>query len=481
MWLAIERGLLTLCALATCACRRADPGPPLQVLGESARLRSGDPLPRTSPYFDGTMVALLAARGETLGLQVWQRGAAGTPVTLTLPGARVEAFAVQPVHVARPSTGMYGGSHGAGDYPDGLVAAAAPATDPAYFEITAPRSTAGELVVGARHIPVIVSVVPVTLPPLPTSVWAYYNAKELGGTDQAPSAAERACIAMFRGHGVLLSPDLPPDAWPARRDLVAGFPYVPAVISTEPGQAHGDVGEWIRQTRGTGQVPFAIPIDEPHTGKDRFRVRVLGDAAHDAGAGPGRFLFAVTDEPRLEYGDAVDLYITLRARLADRFPRWTYNGAPPHAGAMVADAEAPGLRTWGWIAWRWNIPVWYVWDALYWHDRHNHRTAALDPARDAVSFDDGDDHGNLDGVLALPGCQPTLRLAALRRGLEDRALLELASKCEPARAAAIAERMVPRALGDARGGSAPSWPRDEAAWEHARVELLELAASCARQ
>jgi hypothetical protein len=139
---------------------------------------------------------------------------------------------------------------------------------------------------------------------------------------------------------------------------------------------------------------------------------------------------------------------------------------------MVVDAESPGTRSWGWIAYRYRIPVWYVWDALYWHDRHN-KKAALDASRDAVSFDDGDDHGNLDGVLALPGCHPTLRLEALRRGYEDRALLELAAKCHPAEAAALAAKMIPRALGDAKG--APAWPADEAAWEAARRQLLELA------
>ena len=146
---------------------------------------------------------------------------------------------------------------------------------------------------------------------------------------------------------------------------------------------------------------------------------------------------------------------------------------------MVLDAEAPGTRTWGWIAWRYHIPLWYVWDALYWHDRHHHKTQLLDAAHDATSFDDGDDHGNLDGVLALPGCLPTLRLAALYRGLQDRALLDLAARCAPTENAALAARMIPRALGDARDGDAPAWPTDDAAWESARRELLELAARCA--
>ena len=474
---AIERAALTLCAIVTCACKRTDPGPDFQVLGESARLRTDDPLPRSSPYFDGTRVSLTAARGETLGIQVWHRG--GGPVTLALPGAHVEAYDVDAYRVTRASTSLYGGSHGTGSYPDGLRATASPTTNPAYFEISGEASATGELVAGDRHVPVTLTVAPVALPPPPVAVWAYYKAQELGGTDETPSDAERQCIAMFRARGVLLSPDLPPAAWPARKDLLAGSPFVPAVISEDLAHTRQDVAAWIAQTQGTGQVPFAIPIDEPHTAAARTKVRALAEAAHAAGGGPGRFLYAVTDEPHPEYGSAVDLYIPLRPHLADTFPHWTYNGAPPHAGAMVLDAEAPGMRTWGWIAWRWKIPVWYVWDALYWHDRHNHK-GVLDAARDATSFDSGDDHGNLDGVLAMPGCTPTLRLAALRRGLEDRALLELAARCAPDDTARLAEQIVPRALGDAPDDSAPAWPRDEAAWEAARQQLLALAARCAK-
>jgi hypothetical protein len=440
------------------------------VLGESARLRSDDELPASSPYFDGTRVVLVAARGETLGIQVWHR--AGGPVTLSLPGARVVAYGVDAYRVVRPSSELYGGSHGAGWYPDGLREAPAPATDPAYLEITAAASASGELVTEDRRIPVELIVAPVDFPPsLELSVWAYYDARELGGSNFAPSAAERSCIEMFRARGVLLSPDLPPAAWSARRDLIDRAHYVPALVPDDPVTAVGAVRAWIDRTQPAGPIPFAVPIDEPHTPAARARVVALGEAVHAAGGGPGRFLLAVTDERRSEYGNAVDVFFSLRARAGD----WTYNGAPPRAGAMVLDAEMPGLRTWGWIAWRYDIPLWYAWDALYWHDRHN-GNRALDVTRDPTSFDSGDDHGNLDGVLAMPGCQPTLRLAALRRGLEDRALLTLAARCDRVATEAIARRIVPRALGEA--GVAPSWPIDDAPWDMARRELIAIAATC---
>ncbi len=465
----MDAGVLVMCCVATCAllpgCKHPDPGPDLQIVGESTRLRAGDPVPKRSPFFDGTKVTLVAARGEVLGLQVLHRG--GGPVELKLPGAT--GYEVRPAHVLHASTEMYAGGRGAGDYPDELVPAATPASDPAYFTIAATASAQGELIVGGRHIPVSLTVEPVELPKLPLDVWAYYDPRQLGGTLDAPNDAERACIAMFAEHGVMLSPDLPPAAWAARKSLVPTH-WVPAVV-----ESSDDVSAWLAQA--PDREVFAVPIDEPRT--PELVAKVIAFAKMVREAGGGKFLYAVTDAPRPEYGDLIDLYISPKAAhlTGDTHRRWTYNGRPPEAGSMVVDAVDPALRTWGWIAYRYRIPVWYVWDALYWHDRHNHKDKpprALDITRDATSFDDGDDQGNLDGVLALPGCHASLRLEALRRGYEDRALLQLAEKCHPAETAALAAKMIPRALGDASG--TPAWPADESSWEDARRQLLALAA-----
>lgn len=493
-------------ATVACACGEAETiplGPDLQILGESTRLRLEDPLPAVTPWFDGARVTLVAARGETLGIQVVQRRPAPATLAIAGPGVEIRGHAVESFAVSRPSTRLYGGSHGAGTYADGLTEAPAPATNPAYFEITvaadaAPGPRTGALVVGGRALPVSLEIARAVLPPPPLRVWAYQDPRELGwAIDPTAPARDRttplpdelACHARFRAHGVLLSPDLRLPWWPHRRDMLAGFPYVPVVIPRDPAGAEPEVRAWIEATRGTGQVPFAIPIDEPRTADARRRVRELAAAVRAAGGGPGRFLLAVTAEPDPGLGDAIDLHIGLRTpHLAgDPSPRWTYNGAPPSAGSVVLDAETPGTRTWGWIGWRWDIPVWYVWDALYWHDRHNRRGAplpgrALDPRTDPVSFDDGGDRGNLDGVLALPapgGCHPTLRLAALRRGQQDRALLELAARCAPGITDRLAATLVPVALGDAPGSGEPSWSTDEAVWELARRVLIQLA-GCGR-
>src|SRR5260221_128999 len=130
----------------------------------------------------------------------------------------------------------------------------------------------------------------------------------------------RQGIGMFRAGGGLLSPDRPAGPWPARHELLAGAPFVPATIPDDPALAGDAVRAWIAATAGTGQVPFAIPIDEPHTPGARAKVRAVAEAARAAGSGPGKFLLAVTDERRAEYGDAVDLAISLRAHRGE----WTY-------------------------------------------------------------------------------------------------------------------------------------------------------------
>jgi len=480
----------------------AQPGaqPELTVVGESTRVRLESPRSATTAWFDGHRVSLVAARGETIGLQVIARTAQPTTLAIDVPLVRVAGFDVDSFVVRRPSTAMYGSTQGRGTYPDALrPASGAVVTNPAYFEITVAANAAsgsytGTLVVGERRVPVSLEIAHVELPPLAVGVWAYGDPRELvwagdptGDPPRAePSATELACIDTFRQHGVLLSPDIHPAWWAARKHLLGEVRDVPVWIPRDAAGAAKATEFWVEQFAGTSQVPFTIPVDEPRTAAKNRQVWTLASTVRAFGGGTLRY--AVTDDIRPErYGDLIDLYITLYPRLDDTRTRWTYNGAPPHAGSFLLDGESPGARTWGWIAWRWKIGLWYVWDAVYWHDRHNRHGAPLPgtplvPSTDPVSFDDGDDHGNFDGVLALPqpgGCRATLRLAAIRRGLQDKALLDLAASCDRDAAEDLAARMVPHALGDAPKGSRRSWSANESDWETARRELLVIA-NCRR-
>lgn len=539
--------LLALAMGASCrpAGSAAEQPSGVQIVEDADRRSSVEPLPARSTIFDGETVRLRAARGETVGITVWHAapsaaaGAAYPPSTLRFAEAAVAVagFTVEWAQVSRPSTAMYGGSRGAAAYPDGLLASSAPRSNPAYFDIAVSSDAAagvsrGELQIGARRIAVELTVAPVRLPAPDAQlrVWGYYDPRELAwrrGVEidgDAAFADEQHCAAMFREHGVMATPELTPEQWPRRRALVANSRYVPVLLPSEPAELAAAEAFWSEALAETDQLAFAVPIDEPRTPERRGEVRALGQKlqaaraarlANPSEAKRSRLLLAVTDAPHPLYAGAVDIYISPRAvsrfgrvvhdaanprqpaRTADGLPieHWTYNGNPPSAGSMVVDAGNADLRTWGWIAWRWNVPVWYVWDALYWHDRHNAKRAGLPrPGRaatagDAVTFDDGEDHGNRDGVLALPGpiaasaadavCLPTLRLKALRRGLFDRLLLEAAS-CTPEssrRAADLAAGLFPYALADAFVGT---WKRpiSPARWAEVRGQLLDLAAAC---
>jgi hypothetical protein len=421
----------------------------------------------TSPWFDGARVSLAGARGETLGMLVVHGDG---DVIVAIPDVNVLGFGVETVRVRHASTALYGtGSRGVGDYPDELVP---DAPTPSYFQLAIPYAASpglhyGALIADGQIYALELRVARATLAPLAVGAWAEYDPKSLGSTMLLPTTGERACVQMFRDRGVMLAPAIPLAAWPMRRDLLGDAPYVPVDLD-----GAAEVPAWIAMTQG--KLPFAIPIDEPQTAKARARVVELAKQVRASGGGPGRFLFAVTDRARDDYGEWIDRFVSLQPRPGD----WTYNGKPPSAGTMVVDGAPPGTRTWGWLAWRQHIPLWYVWQAMYWQDRYNHRALPprpLDAHADARSFDDGDDRGNLDGVLALPGCHPTLRLEALRRGLEDRALLELAFRCDPGATEALAAAIVPTPF----VATGPiTWPADPARWEAARRRLLDLA-SCA--
>jgi len=490
------------CLAATCAlspgCRRTvDPGPDLAIVGESTRVRLEDPYPAQTPWLvDGT-VHLVSGINEYIGIQVVHR--VPGPVTLTIANEHVlvSGYDVDSFPVTRPSSEMYGGGR-AGTFADGLHPAKAPTTNPAYFSVRVthaaePGNYTGELTVAGRRLPVSLIVLHAHMPERQDRVWAYEDPREIAWAHGAPpeivvpkpSDSENSCANTFAVAGVNFMPDLHLDWWDVRKPYSGGRD-LPVVIPTDPNTVGDAVRGWIAATANTKYLPFAIPIDEPRTPEKRAKVIELAKAVRAAGGGPKTFRFAVTDDRRAEYGDLIDLYISVNTPRSANGTQWTYNGAPPRAGSMVLDAATPGTRTWGWIAYRWNIPVWYVWDATYWHDRHNRKGAplpgkALDPKVDPVSFDDGEDHGNLDGVLALPdadGCWPTLRLEALRRGQQDRLLLELAAKCDAPAIDALVAKMVPEALGDAPKSGKPSWPTDEAAWELARREVLRIAATC---
>jgi hypothetical protein len=498
---------VAVAAFAMSCQRQNKPGPALQIVDESFRLRYGEPLPDSSSIFDGNTVHVVMSRGEVFGIQILSTTPQTTSVHLEAKAITVEPFEQTWVTAIVPSSDMYGdASRGAGKYADGLLATATPSNQLALFDISVPVSTPaqtvkGVIVVGSRHIPLTIEVVDVVLSiERPLRVWGYFDEREFEWSSSGSDSAKQAsCIGMFRRHGVLASTTLQAAQWPAHESQFNGADYIPVKLSSteNPEQIAAIVADWSAIAKATGKNPFAIPIDEPRTDLQRAdtkRIAALVRLARDRASGPNRsanFLFAVTAEPRAEFGDAIDLFFTPATKLGQSKsvgkPIFTYNGRPPGAGSMVVDTSALSVRTWGAIGFRYNINFWYIWDVLYWHDRHNRdrdpKGRVLIPTSDAMSFHNRDDVGNLDGVLAFPdasnGCLASLRLKQLRRGMYDRSLLE-AANCNGV-GDAVAARLVPVALGDASHNDQPSWPKDEQTWARARQELMTAAGECQRR
>jgi hypothetical protein len=470
----------------------------VQVLGDSARLAASEPSPSTSPFFDGERVHLRGARGETLGLEVRVGDGKSRAVSLELTaGATVSSFSVGDLDVTEPSSELYGPSKGRGRYPDVLypTAGAVETSELAFFDVAIPQTSepgryGGTLRVGERSVPVVLDVskarIHLEREPL---VWVFYAPRELARAagvpdDDAPAelAVEARYYELFRAHGALLASDLPPSRTAVRRDFMHEVKYWPVALDTSSDAAiERDTRAFTTWFRDTGITPFTIPVDEPHTAAEKQRTRHIADVIGAAGGGRPALLRGVTAAPDPVYGDSIDVYFwpgaipavaAERRAAGERF--WTYNGHPPEAGSMILDTEGTALRTWGWIAEKYGVELWYTWEGLYFSDRYNDKQPT-DTLHDPVTFDErthgGTDFGNGDGLLAYPGALPSLRLKALRRGLEDRLLLRELERCGGGAAArSLLDRMVPKALGEA--GHRASWPSAEARWESARNELL---------
>jgi hypothetical protein len=476
------------------------PSTKLQVLSESTRLAAERPSPTESAVFDGKVVHLRGARGETLGLQLRLSDGRSREARLTLPAgaATVTGFSVGSLAVRERSTSMYGASEGRGSYPDVLTPAHGPVRTStlAYFDVAIPSDATpgrygGTLEVDARVIPAVldVSCARIDLKKHPL-VWVFYAPREIARAHDLPDGDGAALIdkeeeydALFREHGAYLASDLPPARFQARERFVHDVSYWPVAIDTTSDDAiAASVRQWTALFAGSAVTPFAIPVDEPHTSAEKARARHVAEVIGASGGGRPRLLRAVTDAFSSSYGDAFDVFVSPkniplvereRAPLGERF--WTYNGRSPEAGSMVLDSEGSALRTWGWIAERYHVALWYAWEGLYFSDRYN-GGGPTDVAHNPISFDErrhgGTDFGNGDGVLAYPGPLASLRLKVLRRGLQDRLLLEeLAALGAPAKAREIVTRVIPTALGEAGAGA--TWPTTEVAWERGRLQVLD--------
>ena len=167
-----------------------------------------------------------------------------------------------------------------------------------------------------------------------------------------------------------------------------------------------------------------------------------------------------------------------------------YNGRLPDTGTLMLDADPRGLVTNGWIAAVMGIERWFYWESIFWDDDNRGGHGAVDPFVTAESFHNNDGDAQLgDGLLLYPGRQlgrfaasslgvdavlPSIRLKAIRRGIEDAGLIALAAREQPDETARIVARAVPAALDEADRNRPASWESAPVSFAAARAALREI-------
>ena len=132
------------------------------------------------------------------------------------------------------------------------------------------------------------------------------------------------------------------------------------------------------------------------------------------------------------------------------------------------------------------IERWFYWESIFWDDSNAGGRGPVDPFVAAETFHNRDGDTALgDGLLLYPGRQsgpfaahslavdgvlPSVRLKALRRGLQDAGIIALAAREHPDETGQVIARAVPRALDEARDDG-------PASWEHAPLRFAEARAA----
>jgi hypothetical protein len=171
-----------------------------------------------------------------------------------------------------------------------------------------------------------------------------------------------------------------------------------------------------------------------------------------------------------------------------------YNGGRPQGPTLVIDAPATDARVVGWAAFKHDVSLYFYWHGDQWrHNAQKQGERNQDVWKDPVTFDNRgqpkkpvEDQGfiNGDGVLFYPGQErlhpeedrgiegpiSSVRLANLRRGLQDYEYLALARKLGlDAEVKAALALVVPRVFSDA--GETAGFAETGETFEAARMAL----------
>jgi hypothetical protein len=252
--------------------------------------------------------------------------------------------------------------------------------------------------------------------------------------------------------------------------------------------------------RGWFDRSFLYIVDEPNDAEAYDLVRYYGQLIDRSGTD---FPFMVTETPLPQepsWGSLVGYVDTwcaggeawpgpMHERQAAGEHGWTYNGGEPYAGSQVIDTSGLGPRSWAWIAQRYGVECWLLWDACYFKDLYN-GCNTNDVWTDPITYDQRrsgatwPDWGNGDGTLFYPGTPrgisgpvASMRLKSWRRGAQDYEYMWILDRYGRGDFVdGLVDGIIPYAFGDAEGRST-AWSKDAAVWEEARIAMGNELAS----
>jgi hypothetical protein len=276
----------------------------------------------------------------------------------------------------------------------------------------------------------------------------------------------------------------------------------PAFQEKESAWTHSDA--WMRflARKLPEATTFLYLPDEPYPPQYPEVARLARNVRSNPGPG-GRLPLFLTKRIIPEFQGLVDIWsippqaFDIAAAAAERARGRRvsfYNGGRPQGPTPVIDAPATDARAVAWAAFKHDVDLYFYWHCVQWqHNRQKQGERRQNVWANPITFDNRgqprkpvEDQGwiNGDGVLMYPGQEilhpeedrgitgpiGTIRLANLRRGLQDHQYLAIARRLglETEVSAALA-RVVPRVFSDA--GETVGFAETGETFEAARLAL----------
>jgi Domain of unknown function (DUF4091) len=264
---------------------------------------------------------------------------------------------------------------------------------------------------------------------------------------------------------------------------------------------------------------YAYIMDETTKHSEELAAQDYARVLHAASAASGyRIKFLLTDDPRPRslggvkqangfLNDDVDIWgvryfyffgriPALRQQKAAGKEVWWYTYANSWVATIpnfVIEKSNTDQRVWGWLMERWNVDGLMNWALNEW-SMPNSPPTYRDPYQDPLSRDTSTRQANGDSSLIYPGYYPaygltdpyaapvsSLRLEALRDGLEDREYMRIADGL-PGGAQVVSQALAtitqfPYKVVQKNIFNFPTYSHDPAAYERARLAIADFIAT----